>query len=37
MKDFEAIIEWINNYRPNPHGRLYVAEHKLILRSHLDS
>lgn len=37
MKDFEAIVEWINNYRPNPNGRLYVGENKLILRSHLDS
>ncbi len=31
LKDFEAIVEWINGYRPNPNGRLYIRDNKLVL------
>jgi hypothetical protein len=29
--DFEGIVEWPNTYRPNPGGRLYIQDHRLIL------
>lgn len=25
LKDYEGVLEWINRYRPNPNGRLYIA------------
>ena len=31
LKDYEAILEWINQYRPNPDGSLYIKDNKLIL------
>ena len=31
LKDFEGVIEWINEYKPNPGGKLYVKDSKLIL------
>jgi hypothetical protein len=24
LKDYESVLEWINRYRPNPNGRLYI-------------
>jgi len=31
LKDYHDIIEWINQYRPNPNGRLYIKDKKLIV------
>jgi HJR/Mrr/RecB family endonuclease len=31
LRDYESILEWINHYRPNPTGRLYIKDNKLIL------
>ncbi len=31
LKDYGDIIEWINQYRPNPNGKLYIKENKLVL------
>jgi len=31
FKDYHDIIEWINNYKPNPHGKLYIENSKLVL------
>lgn len=29
LKDYEAILEWINAYRPNPNGKLYIKDNRL--------
>ncbi len=31
LRDYEGILEWINTYRPNPDGRLYIKDNRLIL------
>lgn len=31
LKDYEGILEWINEYRPNPNGKLYIRDNKLSL------
>ena len=31
LKDYPSILEWINQYRPNPNGKLYIKNNKLIL------
>jgi uncharacterized protein YjbI with pentapeptide repeats len=31
LKDYEGILEWINQYRPNPDGKLYIKDNRLIL------
>ena len=31
LKDYEGILEWINEYRPNPNGRLYLRDNRLIV------
>lgn len=31
LKDYLSILEWINQYRPNPNGKLYIKDNKLIL------
>ena len=31
LKDYEGILEWLNEYRPNPNGRLYVKDNRLVL------
>jgi hypothetical protein len=31
LKDYGNILEWINDYRPNPDGKLYIKDNKLIL------
>ncbi|MGB2823662.1 MAG: restriction endonuclease [Phycisphaerae bacterium] len=31
LRDYEGILEWINTYRPNPDGRLYIKDDRLIL------
>jgi restriction endonuclease Mrr len=33
FKDYEAILEWINSYRPNPTGELYIKNSQLVLSS----
>ena len=31
LRDYEGIVEWLNTYRPNPGGRLYIKDHRLVL------
>lgn len=31
LRDYEGILEWINSYRPNPNGRLYIKDNRLVL------
>jgi ActR/RegA family two-component response regulator len=31
LRDFEGIVEWINEYRPHPAGQLYVKENRLVV------
>lgn len=31
LKDYEAILEWINQYHPNPNGKLYIKNNQLII------
>lgn len=31
LRDYGGILDWINTYRPNPNGCLYLKENKLIL------
>ena len=31
LKDFEGILEWLNEYKPNPEGRLYLKENRLVV------
>ncbi|MHC4394219.1 MAG: pentapeptide repeat-containing protein [Planctomycetota bacterium] len=31
LKDYKAILEWINEYRPNPNGELYIKDNKLVV------
>jgi restriction system protein len=31
LKDYEAVLDWIDSYRPNPNGRLYVKDNQLVL------
>ncbi len=33
LKDYRNILEWINKYRPNPKGTLYIKENRLIVPS----
>jgi hypothetical protein len=29
LRDYEGILEWLNTYRPNPNGRLYLKDNRL--------
>lgn len=31
LRDYNDILEWINNYCPNPNGRLYVKDNRLAI------
>jgi DNA-binding NarL/FixJ family response regulator len=31
LRDFTGVVEWINQYRPNPNGKLYLKDNKLII------
>ena len=31
LKDYESILDWLNTYRPNPNGRLYLKDNKLVM------
>jgi restriction endonuclease Mrr len=33
LRDYESILEWINQYRPNPKGKLYLKDNRLIVPS----
>ena len=33
LRNYEAVLEWINSYRPHPGGRLYVRDNRLIVGS----
>lgn len=30
LRDFEGILEWINEYKPNPEGKLYVRNNRIV-------
>ena len=30
LRDYEGILEWINTYKPNPDGRLYIKDNRLV-------
>ncbi len=31
LRDYEGVLEWINEYRPNPNGKLYLKDNRLIV------
>jgi len=31
LRDYEGILEWINEYKPNPNGRLYIKDNRLVI------
>ncbi len=31
LRDYEGILEWVNEYRPNPEGKLYIKDNRLVL------
>jgi hypothetical protein len=31
LKDYEGVLEWVNEYRPNPNGRLYLKGNRLVV------
>ena len=31
LRDYEGILEWINEYRSNPDGKLYIKDNRLTL------
>lgn len=31
LRDYEGVLEWINDYKPNPNGRLYIRDNRLVL------
>ena len=31
LKNFEAVVQWVNEYRPNPNGKLYLRENRLVV------
>lgn len=33
LRDFEGIVDWLNNYRPHPNGKLYIQDRRLVLPS----
>ncbi len=36
LRDYEGILEWLNEYRPNPNGRLYIKDNRLVMPGDLD-
>ena len=34
LRDYEGVLEWINAYRPNPNGRLYIKDDRLVVPPH---
>ena len=31
LRDYEGILDWLNQYHPDPNGKLYIRDHKLVL------
>lgn len=31
LRDYEGILEWVNEYKPNPNGKLYIKDNQLVL------
>ena len=31
LQDYQGLLDWINEYKPNPNGRLYMCNSKLVL------
>ena len=29
LKDYEAILEWLNEYKPHPGGKLHIKDNRL--------
>ncbi|MBA7631880.1 hypothetical protein ES703_39417 [subsurface metagenome] len=34
LRDYQGIVEWLNQYRPHPDGRLYIKHNHLVLPGH---
>jgi len=30
LRDYSKVIDWINDYKPNPNGKLYIKQNRLI-------
>ncbi len=33
LRDYEGILEWLNEYRPHENGRLYLKDNRWVLPS----
>ncbi|NQT82704.1 restriction endonuclease [bacterium] len=31
LRDYEGILEWLNEYRPSPDGKLYIKDNRLLM------
>jgi restriction endonuclease Mrr len=31
LKDYEGILQWINEYTPHPNGKLYIRDNRLVI------
>ena len=31
LKDFHAVLQWVNEYRPNPNGELFIRDNRIVL------
>ena len=31
LKDYEGVLDWLNTYRPNPNGKPYLRDNRLVL------
>ena len=31
LANYEAVLDWVNEYKPNPGGRLHIRDNRLVL------
>ena len=31
LRNYESILDWVNTYKPNPNGKLYIKDNKLVM------
>lgn len=31
LKDYDAVLQWVNEYRPNPNGKLFLRNNRLVV------
>lgn len=31
LRNYESVLDWVNTYEPNPNGKLYIKDNKLML------